>query len=115
MASPRPDSALSARQRFALVLVLVVAMAAFCAVLWKSQRRNVPLTRAEQVTITEFQTLPPVSAPEQDTTAAKSAKKKKNQEKKQKQKPARKRGKSRQAGKPAAPPRDITSETVSPQ
>ena len=109
MASLRPESTLTAGQRFALVAVLVLAMTSFCAVLWKS-RRPATLTATEQVTITEFQTIPPVKA-DNDT----SAKSKTGHYKSKKSKTGKKKSGSKQKeAAPAPPPRDITSETVSP-
>lgn len=120
MANLRPESNLSARQRFAMILVLVLAMASFCTVLWKSRRQQQPLTRTEQVTLTEFQTIPPASATHRDTASGKPTgpreAEKPNTKPKNKKKTksdSRKEGTRRQS--PAAPPRDITSETVSPQ
>lgn len=122
MANQRPESNLSARQRFAMILVLVLAMASFCTVLWKSRRTETAPTREEQVTLTEFQTIPPASATRQDTISTKESshdkqrgeKSKKGSERKKKSKSSL-RGKSAPAHPTASPPRDIASETVSPQ
>lgn len=122
MANLRPESNLSARQRFAMILVLVLAMASFCTVLWKSRRPETAPTREEQVTLTEFQTIPPASAARQDTASAKESshdkqkgKKSKEGKKMDKKSKSGSRKKSPHAQPPASPPRDIASETVSPQ
>lgn len=109
MASLRPESTLSAGQRFALVAVLVLSMASFCAVLWKS-RRPAPLTATEQVTITEFQSIPPVKA-DNDTSAESRVRPSKSKKSKSGKK---KSGAKQKEATPAPPPRDITTETVSP-
>lgn len=120
MANQRPESNLSARQRFGMTLVLVLAMASFCTVLWKSRRPETVPTREEQVTLTEFQTIPPASATRRDTASGKAPKQEQTRETKSKAKNNKRpksgvRKKGTQGQAPAGAPRDITSETVSPQ
>lgn len=81
-------------------------MASFCAVLWKS-RRPAPLTATEQVTIIEFQTIPPVKT-DNDT----SAKSKAGHSKKKKSNTGKKKFGSKQKDTaPEPPPREITYES----
>lgn len=92
-------------------------MASFCVMLWKSRRQSAPATRTEQVAITEFQTIPPVYATVQDTARKQTPQHPDGRNGKgHKARPGdKKRRKVKQTAKPAPPPRDITSETVSPR